>query len=449
MAYGVTEDGFVIKPLTVIQSELEDDFRATFGEDINLAATSVFGQLIGILADRIYDTWEMAQATYSAYYPDSAEGVSLDNICALTGTVREPATYSEVTATVVGTAGTVLPSGRVFSTVTLGDRFATSASCTLVEATAWAGATAYVEGDVRKNASRTYVCITAGTSAGSGGPTTTSTDITDGTAHWRYLGEGTAYAEVACVAEELGEVQCPAYNLTTIETPASGLNNVTNQEDAALGSDGETDAALRVRREEELRAQGNSTVDSIRADVLLVDGVESCTVFENTTMVTDADGVPAKAIEVLVYQTGGGTSADSDIREAIWNSKPAGIETHGGVSGTVTDSQGTSHTVEFSRPTEKTVYITVDVTTDSDEFPLDGADQIKAALAEYGDENHGVGDDVIRSALFNPIFDISGVLDVTNIKLGFTVGPVGTSNLTIAARELATFDTARIVVNVT
>lgn len=55
--------------------------------------------------------------------------------------------------------------------------------------TAWAPTTAYLQGDfVRNGTSRNlYKCITAGTSAGSGGPTTTSADITDGTAHWQYI----------------------------------------------------------------------------------------------------------------------------------------------------------------------------------------------------------------------------------------------------------------------
>lgn len=33
-----------------------------------------------------------------------------------------------------------------------------------------------------------YLCTTSGTSAGSGGPSGTGSDITDGTAHWTYIG---------------------------------------------------------------------------------------------------------------------------------------------------------------------------------------------------------------------------------------------------------------------
>ncbi len=35
---------------------------------------------------------------------------------------------------------------------------------------------------------RAYICTTAGTSAGSGGPTGEGNDITDGTVHWCWLG---------------------------------------------------------------------------------------------------------------------------------------------------------------------------------------------------------------------------------------------------------------------
>lgn len=58
--------------------------------------------------------------------------------------------------------------------------------------TAWAGTTAYVKNDIVSNGStptRLYKCTTAGTSASSGGPTTTSFDITDGTVTWAYIGE--------------------------------------------------------------------------------------------------------------------------------------------------------------------------------------------------------------------------------------------------------------------
>lgn len=54
--------------------------------------------------------------------------------------------------------------------------------------TAWAANRAYRVGQLVQNDSgKKYRCITAGTSASSGGPIGTSTDIADNTAHWKYL----------------------------------------------------------------------------------------------------------------------------------------------------------------------------------------------------------------------------------------------------------------------
>lgn len=57
---------------------------------------------------------------------------------------------------------------------------------------AWTASHAYVatvgSRSVVTNVGRTYICVTSGTSAASGGPTGTGTNITDGTAHWYELG---------------------------------------------------------------------------------------------------------------------------------------------------------------------------------------------------------------------------------------------------------------------
>lgn len=56
---------------------------------------------------------------------------------------------------------------------------------------AWTPNTSYVIFDKRINAGNAYTCAHGGTSAGSGGPTTTGNGIVDGTATWNFLGAGT------------------------------------------------------------------------------------------------------------------------------------------------------------------------------------------------------------------------------------------------------------------
>jgi hypothetical protein len=54
-------------------------------------------------------------------------------------------------------------------------------------AQAWAGSTAYSIGQRVYNGANVYNCVTNGTSASSGGPTGTGTNISDGTAAWDYV----------------------------------------------------------------------------------------------------------------------------------------------------------------------------------------------------------------------------------------------------------------------
>lgn len=459
--YGVTSAGFVPKPLSVIKSEVEESLKGIFGAQINLEPRSRFGQLVGILADREALIWELGQAVYKASYPDSAEGASLDEVAGITGTLRLPATYGTVNQVLKGVNGTTVPAGTVFSVApTSTTRFATLADATIATLGNRVASHAYAVGDLITQDGNLYACVAAGTSSGSSlspGDWTsqTSLDYTDGTVHWRYLGAGTAAVLAACQAEATGELVAPAGTLTTIETPVAGLASVTNPLDAAPGRPIETDAALRVRREAELRAEGNGAVDAIRARVDKVDGVTSCTVFENPTDATDGDGLPPHSIEVLAL--GGDSQA---ILEAVWASKAGGIATYGSTSGTVEDGAGVAHTVKFSRPTEEPVYITVAVTTDGD-FPADGAAQIKAALVSYalGElldaagapiyRGYLPGDDVVTSKLYVPIETVSGIVDVTSIHIGLAPSPGSSANIAITLRQLATFDTSRITVTVT
>jgi hypothetical protein len=93
---------------------------------------------------------------------------------------KSAAAWQDLTANATGTAGHY----RLFDS--------TGATChrqgTVGQsATAWASGHAYGLNDKVSNGNYVYICTTAGTSAGSGGPTGTGTGITDNTAVWDYL----------------------------------------------------------------------------------------------------------------------------------------------------------------------------------------------------------------------------------------------------------------------
>ncbi len=442
--YGLTAEGFLPKDLAVCEAEIKADFQSSFGASINLASRSFLGQLSGLMSEREALLWEMTLAIYRAFDPDAAVSDALDALAAITGTIREGATSSLVTETMVGTPGTILSAGRIVSVEEVGTKFETLSDATIVAVPAWAALTAYSLGQFVTNSGKVYVVITAGTSAGSGGPTTTSDDITDGTVHWQHLGTGTGAVQVIMEAQSTGHLPALAGTLNTIETPVGGWAAAINLLDADEGRDLESDADFRIRRADEVTGQGNGTIDAIKAGVLRrVPAVTACIVFQNTSMVADGDGLPAKSVEVLCL---GGD--DQDILEAVFAEVGAGIETYGTESGTVTDSSGNDWTVKFSRPTEVDIYVIADVLKDDDLFPADGSDDVEEAIVDFGDALP-IGRNVRANALRTPVFAISGVIDVTAMKIGTAPAPTLETAIVIGKRELAKFDTSRITVNLT
>jgi len=384
MAYGVTDQGFSRKPLAVCVDDEKEDLRAAFGAGIHLEPHNVFGQFARRMGERFSKVWELAEAVYHAMYPGTSSGSSLVNVCSFTGTTQKAARKTLVTGvTLGGTPGTVVAAGKVASVTGAGDRFVLKDPVTI----------------------------------GGGGT-----------------------APGVFEAEEFGPIPCYAGTLTTIETAVSGWTSVTNPVDGIIGANLESDAALRQRREEELALGGESTLPAIRSEVLDVEGVTSCTVFENVTGATSGDGIPAKAFEVVVS---GGT--DADVAAAIFRSKSAGMQAHGSTVVNVDDAEGTAHAIGFTRPADVNVYAAVSVKIDADTFPADGDDQIKQAVADAADADFDQGETAYSSRLYPAVLAVSGVVNVASILIGISEPPAATS-VAITSRQRAAFDTSRTTV---
>jgi len=178
--------------------------------------------------------------------------------------------------------------------------------------------------------------------------------------------------------------------------------------------------------------------------------IDSVVIIENVELTTDAGDRPGKSFEAFVYERGLLNTRDQEVAEAIFEAKPAGIETYGDVSKTVTDSQGFSHTIKFSRPTEVDIWLILDLTTTS-EYPTDGDNQVKALMVEWGN-GLGVGQDIIvYPDLVAQLATIPGITDV-GVKIGLSDPPTLDDNIPIddgtgGDAEISAWDTARITVN--
>ncbi len=477
--YGLTIDGFVKKPLTVILAEIEASLIAKFGE-VNTDSEAVFGILAGIFSDREYQLWELTEEVYLAMYPNSAEGFSLDGVAQMTGIVRLVATQTLVTGALLGDEGTLVIGGKQASVSNTGEVFALTQDTEITKdvvirsvstpTDGLTGATYEVEIDgttksvvanvdvpnvptltevvtemIAKFGAITGITLTAINGGDSLVITSDDFETTfqfDVITNW---GIDTIEAPGFFEAVNTGVVIALTGTLTVIETPVSGWTSVTNYEDGNVGRAVETDAELRLRRRESLSLIGAGTVEAIRAHLLQdVDDVVGVKINENRTDTTDGDGLPPHSFEAVIS---GGT--DLDIAEKIWEIKPAGIETHGSTTQNITDSQGDTQAIKFSRPTTQYAYLRVTLTKYAEEeYPAGGDAQVAANLLAFGN-TLDIGDDILVQRFLTPIFEVSGISSAV-IEVDVLLSPgapsYGTADIAIANDEIAIFDSGRITI---
>ena len=92
--YGVTEKGFVIKRLDVILDEIHSDLTEKFKFNTRQDPQSFLNVLVTTFGGKISELWEVAQNSYYAKYPSTAEGASLDYAVQYGGIKREKNSYS-------------------------------------------------------------------------------------------------------------------------------------------------------------------------------------------------------------------------------------------------------------------------------------------------------------------------------------------------------------------
>ena len=329
--YGITDTGFTPKPISVIATEMFDDFESLVGEVVNREPDSVISQIIGVQARPIADIWERMQEIYNASYPASASGVNLDNIGELTGHERLDATPTKTTLLLTGTTGTNVPAGNRFKNPTTGDEFASTDSATIAitncasvdarivtDTLNWQPYTVEIVGYSVNRYYRPYHATTKlhilqqlATIINNSTPATmqaTAVDEGGGEARLelRSIDKVTGYnieftpigvftidttnmgTPVEIESVNTGAIFAVHDTITEIVNAVSGLDSVTNPADGEIGHSIETDSAFRIRRANTLSLIGASTLEAMRAQMLAnVKDVEECTVYENDTNTTD------------------------------------------------------------------------------------------------------------------------------------------------------------------
>ncbi|GGF77182.1 hypothetical protein GCM10010912_22820 [Paenibacillus albidus] len=371
-------------------AQMEDKAKEAFGDTVNTSVRSPLGIILRIFAFFLATIWTMAEDVYNSGYIPTATGNNLDRLGPQVGISRTLAQWAAGDITITGTAGYTVPAGTRAATIS-GVVFETMDDVTLT-----------------------------------GGTATVSIEALD---------PGAA-----------GNVAAGA--ITVVVNPVPDITGVSNAAAVTGGREKETDAEFRSRFDLSVAGGGAASVDALRGALLRMPAVRAATIIENTGMTTDAAGRPPKSFEAYVL---GGD--EQEIADAIFATKSGGVEAHGKISKQVTDLGGLPHTVKFSRAAEVGIKVSVSVTKNA-QYPIDGDDQIRAAIIMYigGEDAAGayynglsMGAPVVFTRLISAVSSVEGVEDMV-LTVGKASGSLGGSNVAIQAYEVARTKAADIAV---
>lgn len=456
--YGVTPDeGYVRPHIDEIWDAAVREAEQKFGKRLT-APTSAELQYVEVLvlwADTFFET---QQANYYAAYYETAQGLQLDRLLALMGFERleERQATGEVTISATGGSG----GSPADVTIPAGTRVATergeSSAEIIFETTEPA---VILAGEVEV----TQVPVHALD------PLTASLSLSD---------------------EQTGiETNVPADAITRFIDAVQGVSDVTNPlptgdsgeradgsaYDFVVGRDRETDVEFKRRYEAAQAAGGAATLDAIEAAIRTAgdgDVVQSVAVNETIEITQDADGnYQGRHVEPTVYLAEDTTPAREDVAQAIIETRAAGIKSVGSttVYGEREDGTQHNHPEGFDIATEIPIFVDAALVI-GETFPADGIERIKQNIVELvggetaaGERVAGtisdepIGTDVYYSQVVGAIMDedIPGITDVDGtavsdaITLGTADSPAGTSNITVAADEIARARPSRITITTT
>lgn len=398
----VTEGRFDDDGVEDILDALMADAKEYFGEDLNDDDLAIVRTFYRPIAERMEIIQNDIGIVLDSSQIDYAEGQALDYLTALIGIVRDPAvaadgevTFSRDTSASVDY---VIPKGTVVQTDSEDpEEFKTTEQVTLLS-----------------------------------GNTSVTAPVT--------------------ALEEGADGNTGSNTITVMPDPPTGIESVTNAAATTGGSDVESDDELRKRAKDELASGNRASAVALYNAVKNLPETTSVSIYIETS--TTSTGLPGEGFEIVAA---GGN--DVDIAQTIFETKAAGDTSYGGTHGTqaTADAEvgnGQTYTIQFSRPTETQIYVDADLEV-TDEFA--GIDAVQDSIVNYiggilttgqDVEGIGVGDDVIYGTVEYAIRDVEGVYDIVDdgdsntvgLAIGTSSGPTSTSNIAIAASEVATSD---------
>lgn len=334
--------GVIVPDTSLIQTQVEQEFKNVFGEDLDVSPQTTQGVLIAMEVEARSTLVNNNAALANQINPNLAGGVYLDASMALTGYERSKEEFSQVLCNLAGVPGTVIPEGVTTQNID-GVLFASNGEVTLAS-------------------------------------------------------NGTA--SIYFTALIPGPIAAAMGTITQIVQGVPGWETVINPSAAILGRTTQSDQGARADRRNTLGIQGNGQGVNITSRLYGTPGVTSVSYRENdSNVVTVIDGVSMLPHSMFACVAGG---SDFEVATTIASVKGGGCDYTNSagtpVNVTLTMPWGQTFVVKFSRPILKN--ISVQVTVSQGTSTADPTESVKAAILAYAagkinnEAGFGIGDPV-------------------------------------------------------
>lgn len=367
---------------------LQAQYQAIYGADVYLGPDSQDGQFLAMIAKGFNDCNAATLLVYNSFSPATAQSAALSSNVKINGLTRNVNGFSTVDLLIIGQANTTIANGVV--TDAANKRWSLPASVVIPSA---------------------------------------------------------GQITVTATCQTPGAIAAPANTVNTIATPTLGWQSVTNPTAAVPGSPVETDSQLRSRQAISTALPSQSILDGIKGAISDLSGVTRVATHENDTKVTDADGVPANSISMVVE---GGDAVE--IATEIALKKTPGTGTYGTTSESVSDAYGNLTTINFFRPTDAPITVAVSLKALSGYNSTIG-EALQQAIADYVnavDIGGGMSEAVEWDGAIAKAKSISGsnTFKITSLSLSGPDG-AGTPDVPLAFNESATCQASDVTLTVT
>lgn len=346
----ITATGYARRTLDTVLTSIQGFLRGKISAKLALSERTVLGNVSNLQADHIDQLEQLIEEAYNAYDIDNASDDRYVALSLLRGVPRRGETHGLVTQMLdLDAAQSYAPGDIAFHVIN-------------EPANRWLNRDAVVS-----TTSGAYSAVFESEDAGAG-----------------------------AIAE--------AGTLTVIATPVAGLNSGTNAVAATPGQDIETIAALRIRGEGATSPGGSRTRGAIRTKLLLLDGVLSAEVYENSTSAI-VNGILPHGLRAVVWDGSPAAADDNEIAQVLWDHKAEGIFSQGAEAGIAEDATLGPVSVAFDRAATSSATIAVAIESESGVSIDDVKDAILAAMPTR------VGQPLIFNRLTSAVFTVTGVDD--------------------------------------